>query len=188
MFKNIPLPQEARNISIPTKSVFLQHNDARAILWLAQRTKGTIVEVGCNVGYTTKQIATRFPRRRIVGIDWSGESNMHSGQCHEHLKSEDIGREAKGLKNVTVIDCDSKGIDYSAIGDVGFVFIDGDHTDTGVAADSQLALAINPRPIIAWHDVSENHPDWVGVMRYLKKISDNLDIAWFDETWVAYTI
>lgn len=182
----IDLPKQARDWPLPNKSVFLQENDAKMLLWLASITTGSIVEIGCNVGATTKQLAHSFPNRMVFGVDWTGDSTMHQGQSTEQPSKLRIGMQSVGIQNVTIVDCDSRKLDYSTFGSIGLIFIDGDHTYEGVKADTELALAVKPRPIIAYHDVSEGHPDWVGVLRYLTEISSQYAIVRVKDTWVAY--
>ena len=79
--------------------------------------------------------------------------------------------------------------------EVGFVFLDGDHSYDGVRVDTEKALEYfaatagkkKERRFMVWHDVSELHPGWVGVLDYLRKeVAPYYDVKRVKDTWLAY--
>jgi hypothetical protein len=110
-----------------------------------------------------------------------------------------IGRHALPFPNVAVRNMNSRLLDYGQLaaefGEIGFVFIDGDHSYEGVKADTELALQyLVARPeggMVVWHDVSETHPEWVGVLKYLEELAAKFT-AWqivrIEGTWLAYLV
>ena len=128
---------------------------------------------------------------------------MTAEQKGEQPKPGEVGRLAAGLPNVTILDQNSAELDYrrlvrqpdACMDRLGLVFIDGDHSYAGVRTDTEKALdyfAATPgkkkeRRFIVWHDVSEGHPNWVGVLDYLsKEVAPYYDVKRVKDTWLAF--
>ena len=166
------------------------------LLWKAAQTTGNILEVGVNLGVTTREFSHAFPSRHIFAVDWinpAGPVHLLEWQRGDSLQQQEkIGYCARALPNVVLLLQDSTTFDYTGR-DIGFVFIDGNHSFNGVKADTELALASferTRRPMtIAWHDYCATqtephlyHRDDVG--GYLD--DSDLPIRWVEGTILAY--
>ncbi len=176
--RSIKFPALAAGLYLHGKAPITPEPDTRALLWLADQTSGGIVEIGCHHGDTTREFALRFADRRITGID-----------CTEKRKAwkpeGETGHKAKALPNVTILDLDTNGIapnDYT-LWDCDFIYIDADHTYTGVRADSLPAICYMRKRsgIIAWHDYKLDCP---GVKDFLEEM--DLPIQHIEGTMLAF--
>lgn len=61
-----------------------QHNFAQAAEWLAGRQTPLILDSGCGVGISTRQLAAQFPAHTVIGID---RSEDRLGRDHGELPS-----------------------------------------------------------------------------------------------------
>jgi SAM-dependent methyltransferase len=181
-------------------------NEIRLIVYYSMLTSGKILEVGCNKGTTTYELATYNPDREVIAIDYTDESIVYGdidptlgipikiGRNNGHPQDletptiEEFGCKVRDLNNVVLINQDSKTYEYDE--DIHFIFIDADHTYEGVKADTDKALEhINKYGgTIVWHDYYETDSDsWVGVKKYLDELE--LDIIHIPNTWLAmYTV
>ena len=145
--------------------------EAKLLMWLADKTRGSIVELGCHVGITTRLFAERFPHRRVIGVDFGLESlSIHPKQRPERPSHDSIGLIAAGLPNVTIWKKPSRTITYPDGCD--FIFIDADHTLKGVSADSGKALRHLSgcvSGIVAWHDYLKTET-WTHVARFINRV------------------
>lgn len=188
-----------------TLSVTYQdYTDPKEIKWVVYhslQTTGTIVEIGCNKGTTTYELATHNPTRQVIGVDHTDETvikvedDMMPGivkrvgdpagnpQFNEVPTLEEFGSKVRDLENVTLVNIDSKDFEYSA--DTHFIFIDADHRYDAVKIDTDKAIAHinNVGGTIMWHDCYDTAPDWVGVKAYLATIPG---IQYIPDTWLAY--
>lgn len=184
------LPESARNIVITNGSGFLWNNELQCLLWLAAQCSGDILEIGCNNGQTTAELANAFPAKTIHACDFTGGPLPNQDQASEQPAHEALAVFAK-QKNVNVINCLSADLNYAQMAGVRFVFIDADHTFAGVRTDTIKAmshLAGTGWPgVIVWHDAGRDNPDWVGVRRYLEsEIMPSHDVRFIPGTRLAY--
>jgi predicted O-methyltransferase YrrM len=190
------LPVESQSIQLDNEDVnrLTPLHDVRALCWLALQTEGNIVEIGCNEGLTTRDLALTNPDKKIFAVDYIGN--------HDTMKPEQNGEKplpdhfcwrAKDLPNVSPLMSKSADLDYASLENVRFVFIDGDHSYEGVRRDTEKALAHLRRTggLIVWHDVYPEQPLWCGVWQYLNELNAQLaeeesKIVRVDKTWLAY--
>lgn len=164
--KQVPYPEEAKSIEIQLPMPYTIESEAKLIVWLSKQTKGGILEIGCANGYLTKAFAVHNPDRTVYAVDWANNPGLF---VHQEAERPDVvASRALHLPNVIAINGDSKRMMYPL--GVGFVFIDGDHTDEGVQADTNKAFAYDPQMIV-WHDYRPES-QWQGVARLLDHLSD----------------
>lgn len=188
----IPYPKEAMDVCLQNPKIdTTKPHEVRLLCLLAARQEGNILEVGTHYGDTTKELAYAIgPRRLVFSADFITDNpTMHDRQRGEMPSMDTVGRAARGIPNVRFLFGDSKHINYHGM-DIGFVFIDGDHTLDGVRSDTEHVLQAfdagitRPRLMIAWHDVYD-HPGepWIGVKRYLSQAP--FDVAHYIGTDLA---
>lgn len=171
--------------------VYTKPNEVATLVALASMTNGTIVEIGCNEGRTTLALANAFPGRRVIGIDYTRSSAMVYGQSCEQPRASFVGRLARHMDNVSILDCLSHLAPIQNRS-AGFVFIDGDHTCNGVSRDTASALHWLARSgIIVWHDYFEpecgaNPPDYVKVREAIQQTG--LPYKTIPGTCIAYYV
>jgi hypothetical protein len=193
MMKTIPFPEEARRIAVDFSTPrWTPAHEVQCLCWLVQQTQGTIVEIGCNEGRTTRDLAVANPTRSVLAVDYAGaDDTLCPEQKGEKPHADRIGRVAAALPNVLIVH--TKSSDLPEVNrPIGFVFIDGDHSYRGVKADTELALervrtsATNPcGGIIAWHDCYDEGPAWVGVRRFLEAEMGRYPIVRIEGTCLA---
>jgi hypothetical protein len=185
--KTVRLPAESQSIELDeTIARLTSAQETKFLCWLAQRAEGNIVEIGCNKGLTTRDLARSNPSKIVYGVDYFVRRAGHDWQIGERPSAEDLCIYARQLRNVVVLHADSASLNYEALVDVGIVFIDGDHTLEGVRADTECALRFLKKRgggIIVWHDYYETAPYWVGVRPYVDSL--DLDIVRVEGTWIA---
>lgn len=182
MIPVIPLPAEAKQYPVFYESADDQHRrETRALFWLAAQTTGAILEIGTHNGIKAMELARTFSDRKVITVDYTGTyPTMALEQLSEQPSRDYFGSRCRDLANVTCLDTNSRTLNYLTLerlvgGPIGFIFIDGDHSDHGVRADTNLALnyaAMSRQAlIIAWHDYTDypEHP-WIGVTRVLNSI------------------
>ena len=190
MLKILPYPAAARDIEL----VFVGQRwtpewDARLLTHLVRQVPGDILEIGCNNGTTTFELASQFPGRQVIGVDWlPAVETMVAEQRYESPRA-DFGRHAEDMPNVTLRHQDSKSLDYTKLGEVGVVFIDGDHSYPGVEMDTILAVEhLHKRGgqgMIVWHDYNSTHPDWIAVKTFVDKLAERYEIEVYEDSWLA---
>jgi precorrin-6B methylase 2 len=159
---------------------FKQHHDIKSIL-----------EIGTNLGYTTKNIALNFPQAKVYTIDIYKELGIvqQDNPCLGEIPCQsEVGREAKNCKNVVQIYDNSGTYRYKMLS-FDCVFIDGNHSYEGVRNDFlNLIGHFEKDAIISFHDVNDN-PITEGVTRFLKEL-EQLGISVFkvNNSNVAYII
>jgi Methyltransferase domain len=193
----VPYPEEARAFAVADEPRLTPEWDLRALLHLISRTRGAIVEIGCNLGRTTRDIATAFPDRPVLAIDWTGARGTVTPEQAVEVP-EVLAELARHLPNVHVFDMPSRAVRYDLLerdfGPIGCVYIDGDHSDRGVHEDSTAALlhasrsAEEGHPVtLVWHDYYAGAPEWCGVKRYVDTLSlGGLPVRHIEATWLAY--
>lgn len=163
--------------------------DVKYLRHAARNTPGNILEIGCNNGQTTREMALAGGDRTVYAVDWTGPSTMCTSQRHEQIAPPRLAEQARDLPNVVVLDQNSRTMDWSQFELVTMVFIDGDHSYQGVRIDTENAVAyLQSRRggLIVWHDVCETHPTWVGVLKYLQEFSAKVgQVARLRGTWLA---
>lgn len=195
-------PQDIQ-ISI-TYQDYTPNNEIQLVVYYSWQTTGKILEIGCNKGTTTYELARYNPERTVIAIDYTDETITYidddifpgilqkKGRGNGHPQDsevptlEEFGMRVREMGNVVLLNQDSKTYEYDE--DIHFIFIDGDHTYEGVKADTDKALAhINQHGgIIMWHDYFETD-SWVGVKKYLDEL--NLNITHIEGTWlVMYSV
>lgn len=162
-------------------------HEVRYLCWLAGTAPGNWVEIGCNKGLTTRDIAAHNPRKIIYAVDWFAGDGMAEEQKGERPGPHDFCVYARRLRNVVCLHARSAEINYRALVDVGVVFIDGDHSHAAVKADTEAALEYfrdrRGGGIIVWHDYYEDAPRWVGVKPYVDSL--DLPLERIRGTWLA---
>lgn len=168
-------PNGARDFDVAIEDCKLatRIDEVKLLCWLAKESNANVLEIGTHLGATTRALALAVGDGRIVfSVDYiSDNPTMSPEQSQEMPTLETVGREARGLKNVFLAIQKSETFSYDGK-NIGFVFIDGDHSYSGVMKDTELAMAAclegkTSMPFtIAWHDVYDHCP-WVFVKRYL---------------------
>lgn len=187
----IPYPDAANGIELDTTvHRWTALHEGQALCHLARSTDGAILEMGCNEGRTTFDLATTNPDKLVLAVDYSGEDDtLCREQKYEKPARERIGHHARHLPNVKVFHAKSMHLplDRGEVDDaltayhannvclktgIRFFFVDGDHAYAGVKADTEHVLAYLRRlggpAMIAWHDVYDNGLAWIGVHDYLR--------------------
>ena len=143
------------------------------------------LEIGTHRGFTTRNLASRFPEMAIVTVD-PGDSVPYAArppdQHGEYLPQDQIGELAAVFPNVRIL---KKRFHEIAWDGERFemIFIDGNHTLAEVLADSHMALRLVTSPgVVVWHDYN-NVPD---VNLALEQLNVNGDIVSIHNTWIAY--
>jgi len=175
---------KTEKIEMPVPQKTPDH-EVKALLNLASRSSGHILEIGTFVGQTAREFATRFPERLVFCVDWSW-ANMDQNQT-EILPPTELGKLAKGLPNVFLYNQNSRTFKFPCNG-FTFVFIDGDHSYEGVAADTDMVFSqAKPGTIVAWHDFYNR--EWSQVERYLREQEQagRFELTLIEGTCIAYT-
>lgn len=188
-----PYPDEANRVSRKHPLMPTTDPELRWLCMMAKQSQGNILEIGTHYGLTTRCLATHCPDKLVFTVDYISDSpTMLAEQAHEMPTLTTVGMWARGVPNVLIALQDSKTFDYAGK-DIGFIFIDGDHSHDGVKADTQLALKNaevraerGKQTVIAWHDFYD-HP-WVRVKAYIEEMSASLPypIRHVDGTYIAY--
>jgi precorrin-6B methylase 2 len=159
-------------------------DDIRALLCLLSRVSGNMMEVGTWYGKTTYEIAVRYPDRTIYTVDYL-ENRIGDKEQNARAEFFDLCKHARHLNNVQFDYVPSYDIDYKKYDNIQMIFIDGDHSYSGVKIDTIKALECETVKIIAWHDARNGHD--FGVNKYLsEEISKNHTVNIFNGSQVAY--
>jgi len=141
------------------------------MLWKLSSTVGDVLEIGAHYGETTREFALAFPSKTIYAVDCPDNAALADRQHHELPVASRVCEAARELPNVRFLAQNSRSLDYSQFGNVGFIFIDGDHSYAGVSADSENAFThfASRHGVIAWHDCFPH--DYIAVHAYLSSLS-----------------
>lgn len=191
----IQYPVEAMSVQLlnPNLNTTKPH-EVQLLCHLARRCRGNVLEIGTHYGETTRELANAVgPNRLVYSVDFiTDKPTMNERQRGEMPTMETVGRAARGCRNVRFLFGDSKALQFDGL-DIGFVFIDGDHTLEGVAGDTENALRAydagltRPSMMIVWHDVYDR-PDepWIGVKKYLE--GGSIRVAQYIGTYLAVMV
>jgi SAM-dependent methyltransferase len=188
MIKRIKIPNKNWDID-ETIPRYTQIKDVKAILYLIQFCEGNILEIGCNTGITTNEFCRFYPMKKIYAVDYM-DSNKTMVKEQKRETPTTIGSLVNNRKNCILINKKSQDLNMYDLEDVGFIFIDGDHSYEAVKEDTKKSIEYifkRGKGIICWHDY-ETKSSWIGVTRLLNELSLRFSIKHFDETFIAYTI
>lgn len=193
----IPFPQAAHDVELWFPSTpytrRTEIHEMQYLCWLSKYVTGNIVELGCNWGLTSLQLACHNPDKLIFGVDFVGEPTMDERQANEQPSTiTDIGRHARDRQNFWGINSKTAEVNYDDFEPVSLIFIDADHRYEGVKADTEHALehllkkqSKDHRAVyIVWHDYyPEGLHGWMGVRRYLtSELAYDFDLQHIDTT------
>jgi SAM-dependent methyltransferase len=186
---SIPIPPESQSIQLDEGvSRLTPAHEVKLLAWLADRCGGNVVEIGCNKGLTTRDLAARDSRRIVYAVDYfGGDAAMLAPQQGERPSPDDFCVHARHLPNVVCLHERGATLNYDALRDVRLVFIDGDHSYAAVRADTERALDFfsrNDGGTLVWHDYYEGGPQWVGVKKFVDTLDLEIKIA--EGTWMAF--
>lgn len=193
--KSIPYPDYARAVKLSNpKHPFTPAHDVKVVIGEFQEhaSGGNILEIGCNLGWTTRELALAFPNSFVYAVDWPPAGQTMS----QHQRGEAPGWDrsceaARDLPNVIPIIADSRKLMPGVFNNVTRIFIDGDHSYEGVKRDTILAMRMmallddGVRGVVTWHDCYENAPAWVGVRKYLETDEEGPRPDQILDSWVA---
>lgn len=199
---DIPFPSEAAEAQDNAQAgPYTPLPDLGALLWLSGLTSGNLLEIGCNRGETTLQLARALHEKTVYGVDvafvdptspQAKENWRIWAPSHSSRLSGRIGIEAAAETNVQIRVIDSRMLDYATLPGVTMVFIDGDHHYEHVSRDTELALRAPGMEIIAWHDycpphTRDQHPRWIGVWRVVETMAAIRPVYHVMGTSLCYT-
>jgi predicted O-methyltransferase YrrM len=147
-------------------------SELRDFLVLVQQLEPrAVVEIGTGRGGTLfllTRVAT--PDAILISVDLSSVADLRFGGGDFRHRRPLFEAFALDGQRVHFLDADSHAADTRASverkldgRDVDLLFIDGDHTEEGVRTDFELYRdLVRPGGIIAFHDIVDGKPDWVG--------------------------
>jgi len=190
--RKVAFPKECRSIEVEEWPRYTHVHEVQALCWLAREVPGDILEMGCNDGRTTRELAMNFPDRRILAVDFAAKRDtLCPEQKGEKPPPEHIARYARGFPNVEIYNRNSQRLDLTRkpFSNARLLFIDGDHSYEGVKADTIIALAHLKRHragMIVWHDFQDDAPEWMKVYEYVtREIAPHYYVEWIDTTRLA---
>lgn len=156
--------------------------ETQILMQLAGEVTGDILEIGANVGHTTRNFALHFPERIIHAVDWMQNENMPTLTCED--PNAKVAKMAQDCPNVRTYNIDSRIFPYPD--NIGFVFIDANHVYEYVKVDTSKALAYArtvPHLTIMWHDVHSKCES--GPTRVLDELPPDYDVMHIEGTMLA---
>ena len=165
--------------------------ETHILAWSLQHIPGDYIELGVNTGTTAHNVCRNNPDKTIYGVDWIANTTLHYSQRQEIPTQEGIGVMCKDDRNfVLMIEDSSKVVIPES---VGMVFIDGDHSYTGVKADTENVLKqVPPGTVVFWHDYhleGTGDKKHISINKYIDtEIAPKLPIYQFINTWLIMTI
>jgi predicted O-methyltransferase YrrM len=189
----LPIAEKSEFELRPVNWFGLHHNylvdGEMEILAALLRGARTMVEIGCRDGRTARVLLHNvMSLERYIGIDVPPTYQpvlLH--QLNEMVI--DPGHHAAGDPRFELIIRERGSLDLGPqdLPPCDAVFIDGDHSESVVAHDSQLARAIvQPGGVIIWHDAFNGAVD---VMRVLEQLAnEGWPIKSIAGTWLAFRL
>lgn len=162
---------DALGISTRFRTTMTKPWEIAWMLWKLSSTPGNILEIGTHYGETTREFALAYPEKTIYALDHPRNDSIPSRQKQDLPDPRKVCESARSFPNVKLLLQDSKTLDYATLSEIGFVFIDGDHSFEGVSADSEKAFAYfaKRKGIIVWHDCFPH--DYIAVYSFLEMLS-----------------
>lgn len=112
-----------------------------------------ILEIGCHLGAGTLSLALACPQARIVTYDIKPDAGQLIDEAEPALRDR-IERRLVSFPRDRARLLQEEAFD--------FIYVDGDHTEAGARADTELALErLAPGGIIAWHDYCHRGHEWI---------------------------
>jgi hypothetical protein len=135
--------------TLPAKG-WLSYEEAQLLYLTAKRTEGPILEVGCYHGRSTALLASL--NRPLFAVDpFAGfDSDDPTGQDTVRAFLSNLSE--RGIHNVQLF---RDKIENWTTRQVGFAYLDGEHTYRGTLAQIDKALACGPA-MLALHDVNDS--------------------------------
>ncbi len=140
---------------IITSHGWLHFDEGALLIGVADKTEGSIVEVGCYQGRSAMLLAQlERPLHCVDPWDDSFSTDYKGDRVLELFLSNMKGLAVKmGPRFPSVIVAREKVEDWKPV-EAGFVYLDGDHTYKGTKAQIEKALACHPQAI-AIHDCND---------------------------------
>lgn len=141
---------------------------------IAMTRAGSVLEIGCNTGETTRSLALMFPDRWIIGLDTSA-TDIRRSPLQRAERPAVVGKATRGLPNVTIMERDSQSFVFLEVfRDVSLVYVDGDHSCGGFRRDLDNAVDLlrERGGFVLCHDYKP-HPDAEAVC-----VKQTLDELW----------
>ncbi len=140
-----------------------------------------ILEIGCNIGSGTLNLALACPGAVVVTYDIKPGAGSLIAEAAPELRN-------RIERRIISFPTDADRLRREAPFD--FIYVDGDHTEAGVRADTTLALElIAPGGIIVWHDYCHRGHEWVyatnRVPEVLNELGQRLPLRHLAGTWLA---
>ena len=169
--------------------MWVTRREAKILDKIIKQNPGPFVELGCCDGRTTWFLATHNPDTDIVAVDWDGApTTMDLAQRGETPGQPLAYLYGRGkFSKVRYLCADSATVNLPEY-KPSVIFIDGNHTYTGVQRDTENAMAYkvghNPNVTLLWHDyhIDGSGPAWVGVGRYLRELGRSLPLRHIRDT------
>jgi predicted O-methyltransferase YrrM len=168
---------------------YMNPNELEILIALIERVQPkAVLEFGINTGRTAKAILEYVPGiERYVGIDvpmgYQTEKVVQRNEVPV-IAGEEVLDDAR--VHLIVREGGSQSVGVGELPMVDAVFIDGDHSRSGVENDTRLALLrVRPGGIIIWHDYHD-----LGTVD-VRDVLDELFTAGWDlhhvkDTWLVY--
>lgn len=170
---------------------FFNANELETIVALMYEVRPEyVVETGCNIGRTAKLVLQHVPGIvRYTGIDVFPGYKYQDGSVQKHETPTNAGERAKGDPRfrLHVSEFGSRDVTADYLGPADCVFIDGDHSVSGVTYDTQLAESvIRPGGMIIWHDYHDLNCAGIGVKEVLDLRAKTGDLYHVEGTWLVF--
>jgi predicted O-methyltransferase YrrM len=183
-------PTEARRLGTWREDWMTSPADRAALVALLRSVRPrTMLEIGCNEGWTSALILENVPSlTNYFGVDVPPEYRTSLSVQQTEIPARP-GEIAEADPRFELILRPRGSLDL-AVGDLpccDAVFIDGDHGREAVLSDSALALAaLRVGGIVIWHDFDPSLSN--GVVEALNELSaGGLQISHVAGTWLAFT-
>lgn len=163
--------------------MWVTRREALILDGVAKKLGGPFVELGCCDGRTTWFLAHHNPGLDIVAVDWDGAPEVMDAAQKGENQGTPLGylRNRGRYPNVKFLCTDSSHVQLEMIRPK-VIFVDGNHTFKGVQMDTENALSyragLDAGVTLLWHDYHDEGkgPNWVGVGRYLRGLSQTLPL------------